>query len=1067
MEGIPRQNSESYVSESQNELDSHPHPHPQQHQHHHHNHSSPKRSEELEVASNEQDMTDSDDEDSEVTTASEDESDDDDDNHSHDDYDLATRITNHLKNDEYVCLICTCEMETDSKFWPCSDCYRVYHVECIDGWSKRGSSTDDNGNWKCPACNTTHVKQKFQNRCWCKKVINPDENEESPGSCGQTCGAKLQGCVHRCTLPCHPGPHASCNALGPEFKCHCGNHSQQWPCVLTPYVEGWQCDDVCPEYMACEIHKCNKVCHEGLCGKCEEFMESKCYCGKTTDMVKCHARKPQRSFGKGKKGNNWVGNFQCFIESEVHYDCNKHTRTVPCQPVNKRSLHCPLSVDIITTCHCGQTPIDPSNPRNKCTDPIPTCDEICNKTLPCGHSCKWKCHEGECSPCYESPKVKCRCGNHEFIVPCKFVQSGELPTCARKCFAMMSCRRHTCNRICCANEQTALARERVRKRNMRVNAARPSSSRGVNESFEIEANHVCLEICNKKLTCGNPDHICKRTCHAGSCSPCLESSNEDLVCHCGKTVMMAPIRCGRKLPPCEHQCVRELSCGHAQMPHHCHEDNVTCLKCTKTVEKYCNCGKTLMKAMCYQDEVFCPERCCKPLSCKHRCMMPCHKESEDPCECTSICGLKKKFCSHVDRRKCHYPDPCNIDNVPCSEKVQVSCKCGRIKKDIPCGANQGNESRQGSLLDCEISCVMKEREERLQAAFGISSTSTSPTISGPSLEDLPYIADTLRTTILQNRWCLNIESTFKNFVNTSTDRTYHFKPMRREQRKFLHEMAEAYHLKSEAHDPEPRRSIVIKRTEQTTVPEMSLMEAVKHYQKYVVELKAKAASAAAKAKAESQNQTIPTTAPVEEFAEFNAISISDCIHGITLSDLQSTITTVFEEQGIFLKFELKWENSDLYMVYFERFMRFPKNLENKLKKIVIILKELLKSHFLANTVQLVKINEFGVIQRVSKDEDLQVSKLQGKGDEDQNMVTSDTINDDNRETKTDNEQEVMNSTSALSDLKISEGEEVGDEEDFPISMSDYMETEEDKLKEQANVVVVINESGESNLIHEL
>jgi transcriptional repressor NF-X1 len=34
------------------------------------------------------------------------------------------------------------------------------------------------------------------------------------------------------------------------------------------------------------------------------------------------------------------------------------------------------------------------NFRDKCTDPIPTCEGKCNKTLPCKlHKCKENCHE--------------------------------------------------------------------------------------------------------------------------------------------------------------------------------------------------------------------------------------------------------------------------------------------------------------------------------------------------------------------------------------------------------------------------------------------------------------------------------------------------------------------------------------------------------------------------------------------------------------------------------------------------------------------------------------------------
>ncbi|KAH3667910.1 hypothetical protein WICMUC_005188 [Wickerhamomyces mucosus] len=876
--------------------------------------------------------------DSDVTTEDEDEGDSHDKIHG-DNYDMRTRISNEIKQEEYVCLICTCEISSDEKFWSCDDCFRVYHISCVNSWSKQGSSTDDQGNWSCPACNSSHRRQKFQHRCWCKKSINPEENPLNPGSCGQTCGAKLEGCPHRCSLPCHPGPHAICNALGPEFKCHCGNHKSQWPCVLTPYVEGWHCEDICEEYLPCEIHKCNKVCHTGLCGKCDEFLKSKCYCGRTTDMIKCSLKVPKKSFGI-KKSDNWIGNFECSNLSEVHFDCKKHSKFLTCQPIQRKPLHCPLSVDSIKTCHCGQTPIEKLTLRLSCTDSIPACDQICNKILPCGHNCKWSCHEGECSPCYENLKVNCRCGQNQFIVPCKFLQSRQLPKCTRKCPSLLSCRRHRCNKICCEDEATSAARERQRKKNIRNNTANPNSTHQ-NETFSIEANHICLQICNKKLTCGNSDHLCQRTCHTGPCSPCLESSNDDLICHCGQTVVLAPVRCGRKLPPCEYQCVRDLPCGHSQMPHNCHENDIPCQKCTKTVEKWCNCGKSKVKAMCYQEEVFCPDRCGKKLSCQHTCMLSCHKE-ESGCVCKSICGKKKKYCNHIDRSKCHFPERCNDTNA-CDEKLLLSCKCGNIKKETLCGANKEKESSHNKPLDCEISCVIKEREERLQKAFGIIPKSEAEF----KIEDLPYTAKMLKISILQSRWCLNIESIFKKFMSDESLKNYHFQPMRREQREYIYEMAEAYFLYGESQDREPHRSVFISKRAASSIPKISLTSAMESFQRYSqgVKLKSKKAT----------QYTSREQIDIEEYSTWNSILITDCIVGVTLPEIEESIEHYLHDK--FTKYDIKWIGGDRYIIILDGFMKLPKHFDDKFNLVLPFLRNQLASKILAYKVAIIKIDE--------------------------------------------------------------------------------------------------------------
>lgn len=841
------------------------------------------------------------------------------------DDDLATTIMKELLDETYVCLMCTCEIEHESKMWSCTSCYRVYHMDCIESWAKKGSSTDVKGNWKCPSCNVKHRRQKFQYRCWCKKTVNPQFNELAPGSCGNSCGVKLKSCIHNCSLQCHPGPHATCNALGPLIKCHCGNHEDQWPCVITPYVNGWHCKDVCTEYLPCEVHKCNKVCHDGLCGKCELFIDSVCYCGRTHDKIKCYLKRPKKSFIPEK-----FGEFKCGLSTEVFYDCNNHSELKQCQPVYKKKLHCPLSPDKITTCPCGQTKIDASE-RKTCLDPIPTCDKICNKQLKCGHRCKFKCHEGDCSNCNEFLVTDCRCGFEKFTVSCKFLQDGNQPICSRKCSALLSCRRHRCNERCCAFEKTAIDRERIRKKSIRNNVSNPSNSTE-SENFNVEAKHICLQICNKKLSCGNEDHRCKITCHAGKCPPCLESSADDLVCNCGKTVVPAPVRCGTKLPPCPYQCVRSLSCGHDQMPHNCHEDNVACPKCTKSVLKTCNCGKCDdIKAMCYQTEVFCLKECGKELQCKHHCHKICHntRNPENVCKCSSICGKKKKYCNHIDKTKCHYPEPCN-DTTPCDILVRLTCRCGRIVRNLPCGANNENESQMDKLLDCEISCVLQERQEQLAKAFG-KELKISNNDEALKQYDFEKIVKVYKR---QKAWCQNIETIMSNFMKS--DRiSMSFKPMRREQRVFIHELTDVYNLYSESQDSEPNRSVFIKKVENSAIPKYSLEECLNSY--------------------ESSLNTMNSVP--EELSENNAILIEDLVIGVTRIDLEDVLIPIFNSTKLVKSITVKPYESDKYLIVPEAFLILKKSQEAEIVSIFENIKQTLKSKFLANSIKLVKIDE--------------------------------------------------------------------------------------------------------------
>lgn len=149
---------------------------------------------------------------------------------------LESTILSEIQQGQYICLVCTGEIDQDSTIWCCQLCFRVYDLECIKDWATRGSSTNKtNRTWRCPACNheSKILPKKFT--CWCGKVKNPEKNALMPFSCGNLCNYKYPDCIHRCLNTCHPGKHPVCGASGPSMKCHCGKEQKQLPCIITPY----------------------------------------------------------------------------------------------------------------------------------------------------------------------------------------------------------------------------------------------------------------------------------------------------------------------------------------------------------------------------------------------------------------------------------------------------------------------------------------------------------------------------------------------------------------------------------------------------------------------------------------------------------------------------------------------------------------------------------------------------------------------------------------------------------------------------------------------------------------
>lgn len=737
--------------------------------------------------------------------------------------DLSTTIVKEIRDGTYVCLVCTGEIDSNAKIWSCGNCYRVYDLECIRDWAIRGSSTNrESKTWRCPACSkeTRQIPSRFT--CWCGKVTNPKPNTENPFSCMSICDQKFSNCIHSCTSVCHPAKHPLCGALGPVMKCQCGKEEQQLPCLVTPYEHGWRCDSGC-DIELCEFgHRCKKGCHKGFCGPCQESVTMPCYCGKEDLTLRCLEKALKRC--TNTEGKKWVGIGSCSHLNEEYYDCGFHYETIPCQPLGK-TKKCIYSPDVVTTCYCGKTKVGVLN-RNKCTDPIPECDNVCGKLLPCGCTCQFKCHDGPCE-CFNILTSPCSCGNGSFLVPCKFLQAGLLPKCTHKCTVLLNCRKHYHREECCEYEQVGLKRLRERKKALRNNVRTNSDD----DIMTIEPVHICTRACNKLKSCGR--HFCAALCHSGPCEVCLESTNEDLVCHCGKTVLQAPVRCGTKLV-CHEQCVRLKPCGHPQEPHECHDDSVECPKCTTQVTKECNCGakNDVKGVLCSQTNVTCGSVCTKLKLCGHPCMNVCspnctkHDIHASSSLCQSMCKKIRSTCPHYCKLKCHAnksgKSP-KCDATVCSQMVEVSCACGSLRMKTPCGSSLNTASNIGKVLECDDLCFRHQRDLELKKAFFGNGKSAAV---AEAEEKFPYTRSIVDTYSKQTTWCSRMESFMREFVENPEKQHYYFPTMIAPQRQFVCELADVYKLYHEILGDETNEQVLIVLVEQTELPPLTIEAAI-------------------------------------------------------------------------------------------------------------------------------------------------------------------------------------------------------------------------------------------------
>ncbi|CAM0140389.1 unnamed protein product [Umbelopsis sp. WA50703] len=756
--------------------------------------------------------------------------------------DLLTSLTHGLTTSTYECMICWDIVRPGQQTWSCDCCWAVFHLGCVQTWASKSLNEATSNlpvkNWRCPGCQYTRTVIPKEYVCFCGKQLNPDYNKYiTPHSCGQLCGSK-RDCPHECVLPCHPGPCPPCSAMSPVTSCFCGSETYQTRCVDTDYSSlGRSCGKVCGELLGCGKHACKSECHAGLCPPCDVEEVQSCYCGKHERKAKCGSGSPVQS-------GDITGPFAC----------GKHFCTKPCHPLESNPPACPFDPLTVTSCPCGSSSVDPDT-RNTCLDPVPTCNRV---------------------------KVACRCGSSTFERTCHTVvkaAGGEPPQCDRICGSLKNCGRHQCSTKCCP---AAASGKSAGKKKSTPTKGESSGS----------ALHECDLICDRKLKCGQ--HSCKLPCHKGRCPPCMEAEWTELSCHCGKTKLEPPIRCGTTLPPCTGTCVRPSSCGHVRLLNHtCHPDNEPCPPCSVLVERRCMCGKSLLKNIqCFRGAPSCGTVCASALPCGHLCRRVCHKA---PClpegeHCKQLCGKIKK-CGHACDEKCHAPNPCP-EEKKCTAKVMATCECGLQKLEVACNAT-ATSSGSKRVLACNDYCAKADRNRRLAAALEINRP-TDPA----EAELVDYSEETRAYYMSYPTWCRNIVSQLDEFVKERTKRNLNFKPMKPPQRQFIHEMCEAYQLKSEGVDPEPYRSVIVSKSQgEGKIPKNPISVAA--YQKRKVPGSLTAV-----------NSVIPPIA-VEQLRKsfkpaINAIYLAELSFGLIKEDLDKHLEHTFGA----IKFVSKWLDND-------------------------------------------------------------------------------------------------------------------------------------------------------------
>jgi hypothetical protein len=220
------------------------------------------------------------------------------------------------------CMICLLKCGSNTPIWTCSECRVSCHLKCIKDWIYKqnnlpvlkNSERDTVFSWSCPHCQNKNKSALPQYFCFCGKLKNPKADVYlEPHSCGKTCGQKKGPlCSHPCSIHCHSGKCPPCEVEIPNLPCFCGKEKKDRKCGEQ---NRRSCEAVCNKRLACGVHVCQKVCHEGECMPCNvQVSDLKCYCGKTEKTSKCGDR------------------FACESVCSKPLNCGNHQCTKNCHP---------------------------------------------------------------------------------------------------------------------------------------------------------------------------------------------------------------------------------------------------------------------------------------------------------------------------------------------------------------------------------------------------------------------------------------------------------------------------------------------------------------------------------------------------------------------------------------------------------------------------------------------------------------------------------------------------------------------------------------------------------------
>lgn len=244
---------------------------------------------------------------------------------------------------------------------------------------------------------------------------------------------------------------------------------------------------------------------------------------------------------------------------------------------------------------------------------------------------------------------------------------------------------------------------------------------------------------------------------------------------------------------------------------------------------------------------------------------------------------------------CHFSTTCKEEKA-CTHKILITCECQRIKQEAKCNASKHGEGNLNKTLKCDEECARLQRNQVLASALHVD----------PDRQDdhVPYSADTLNMYQRNSTWAAAQEKILRLFAANPEEKRMRFKPMQRQQRAFIHSLAEDFGLDTESMDPEPHRHVALFKTPRFVMaPMKTLADCVRIRQRE---------RATAATTARTAATYVPTVQPkrTQTADPYNGFLIANPRFALTIEEITAVLRATMHKTSYPLELEVAFLPSE-------------------------------------------------------------------------------------------------------------------------------------------------------------